>query len=116
MGDYISPYMYMLSVLAADPVHSNIRPYPPTKAMAAKKTIAVVGATGNQGSSVANTFLALPHWHVRALTRTPSSDASRSLAARGVEVVRGDLADPASLVEAFENAHAIFLNTEFWEV
>ncbi|XXG93889.1 hypothetical protein Hte_000138 [Hypoxylon texense] len=82
----------------------------------AKKIIVVIGATGKQGGSVANTFLGLPGWHVRALTRNPSSDASKSLAAKGAEVVRGDLADPSSLAKAFENANAIFLNTDFWEV
>lgn len=82
----------------------------------AKKIIVVIGATGNQGSSVANTFLGLPEWHVRALTRNPSSDASELLAAKGAEVVQGDLAEPSSLAKAFENANAIFLNTDFWEV
>ncbi|KAJ9149882.1 hscarg dehydrogenase protein [Pleurostoma richardsiae] len=79
-----------------------------------RKTIVVVGATGNQGSSVVNAFLKLPHWHVRALTRTPTSDASKSLAAQGAEVVLADLAEPASLTKAFEGANAIFLNTDFW--
>ncbi|KAI1774011.1 hypothetical protein F4818DRAFT_88799 [Hypoxylon cercidicola] len=82
----------------------------------AKKIIVVIGATGKQGGSVANTFLGLPEWHVRALTRNPSSDASGSLAARGAEVVRGDLAEPSTLTKAFENANAIFLNTDFWEI
>ncbi|KAI0012558.1 putative hscarg dehydrogenase [Xylariaceae sp. FL0662B] len=81
----------------------------------AKRIIVVVGAAGNQGSSVANTFLNLPHWHVRALTRNPSSDASKSLATRGAEVIRGDLGEPTSLAKAFENASTIFLNTDFWE-
>ena len=83
--------------------------------MAAKKLIVVTGATGKQGSSVANTFLTLPYWHVRALTRNPSSEASKSLAARGAEVIHADFDDEASLTKAFENAHAIFLNTIFWE-
>ncbi|KAK6833908.1 hypothetical protein PG987_008602 [Apiospora arundinis] len=79
------------------------------------KIIAIVGATGNQGSSVAKTFLTLrPHWHVRALTRDPTSPASRELAAQGAEVVRADLEDPASLEAAVAGAHAVFLNTDFW--
>ena len=79
-----------------------------------KKTIVVIGATGNQGSSVARTFLALPHWHVRCLTRNPSSAAAQSLQDRGAELVQGDLSDPASLTRAFTSAHAIFANTDFW--
>lgn len=81
---------------------------------AAKKTIAVIGATGNQGSSVARTFSALPNWHVRAITRQPSSDKATQLANLGCEVVQADLTDKASLSRAFEGAHAIFLNTDFW--
>ena len=73
----------------------------------------MVGATGNQGSSVAKTFLALSNWHVRCLTRNPSSAASKSLAAQGAEIVQGDLEDQVSLQEAFEGANAIFLNTDF---
>ncbi|KAK7973539.1 NAD(P)-binding protein [Apiospora saccharicola] len=78
---------------------------PPT----GKKTIVVVGATGKQGGSV------LPGWHVRALTRRPASDEARRLSNAGAEVVQGNLEDTASLIEAFEGAHAIFLNTDFWE-
>jgi hypothetical protein len=80
-----------------------------------KKIIAVVGATGNQGSSVAHEFLKLPNWHVRCLTRNPSSSASLALSALGAEVIQADLSDLASLSKAFANASAIFLNTNFWE-
>ncbi|KAE8450585.1 hypothetical protein EG329_005929 [Mollisiaceae sp. DMI_Dod_QoI] len=80
-----------------------------------KKTIVVVGATGNQGSSVAHTFLNLPDWHVRCLTRNPSSSASLALTALGAEVVQADLSDATSLSQAFANANAIFVNTDFWE-
>jgi len=82
--------------------------------MSGKKIIAVVGATGNQGSSVAKTFLALTNWHVRCLTRNPSSNAGKDLANQGAEVVQANLDEPASLAAAFQGAHAIFLNTDFW--
>ncbi|KAI1183870.1 NAD(P)-binding protein [Nemania serpens] len=81
-----------------------------------KKIIAIVGATGNQGSSVAHTFLSLNNWHVRAITRNPSSEKAAQLAKLGYEVVQADLTDVASLSRAFEGVHAIFLNTDFWEV
>lgn len=81
-----------------------------------KKIIVVVGATGNQGSSVAHTFLELPDWHVRCVTRNPSSPASQSLSSLGAEVVKADLADLLSLKQAFQNANAIFVNTDFWEI
>jgi hypothetical protein len=83
--------------------------------MSSKKIIAVVGATGNQGSSVAHTFLQFPStWTVRALTRNPSSANAQALAQKGCEVVRADLEDPESLKAAFAGVHAIFLNTDFW--
>ncbi|KAJ5527627.1 hypothetical protein N7513_011786 [Penicillium frequentans] len=81
----------------------------------AKKIIAVVGATGTQGSSVARTFLTLPNWHVRCLTRSPSSEKAQALASQGAELIQADLDDPESLRQAFAGAHAIFLNTDFWE-
>ena len=35
---------------------------------------------------MARTFLALPEWHVRCLTRNPSSKASQDLVSLGAEV------------------------------
>jgi hypothetical protein len=80
-----------------------------------KKIIAVVGATGNQGSSVAKTFLSLPNWRVRCLTRRASSPKAQALAEQGAEVVEADLNDVTSLAKAFEGAAAIFVNTDFWQ-
>ena len=79
-----------------------------------KQIIVVVGATGKQGSSVAHTFLESPNWHVRCLTRNPSSQASQSLLSLGAEIVQADLSDISSLYPAFANAHTIFANTDFW--
>ncbi|KAF2482193.1 hypothetical protein BDY17DRAFT_325675 [Neohortaea acidophila] len=80
-----------------------------------KKTIAVVGATGNQGSSVARTFLALSNWNVRCLTRDPSKPIAKELASLGAEFITADLSDRSSLAKAFDSVHAIFLNTDFWQ-
>ncbi|GIC94880.1 uncharacterized protein Aud_002210 [Aspergillus udagawae] len=79
-----------------------------------KKIIVITGATGIQGSAVAHTFLPLPTWHVRIITRTPSSPTARALAAAGAEVVQADLSDLNSLRRAFKDATALFLNTDFW--
>lgn len=81
----------------------------------AKKIIAVIGATGIQGSSVARTFLTLHNWHVRCLTRSPSSEKAQTLASQGAELIQADLSDIESLRRAFVGVHAIFLNTDFWE-
>ncbi|KAL2846884.1 hypothetical protein BJY01DRAFT_213148 [Aspergillus pseudoustus] len=78
------------------------------------KTIAIIGATGNQGSSVAHTFLQAPNWRVRAITRNTSSTKAQALAAQGAELAQADLNDLASLEAAFQGAHAVFVNTDFW--
>lgn len=77
--------------------------------MSSKKTIAIVGATGTQGQSVANTFLSLPNWHVRGLTRNTASEKAKALEKAGAEVVAADLNDIESLRRAFAGAHAIFV-------
>lgn len=79
-----------------------------------KKIIAVVAATGTQGSSVAHTFLKLPNWSVRCLTRDPTSEKATKLAELEAEIVKADLEDKESLRQAFNGVHAIFLNTDFW--
>lgn len=65
------------------------------------KTIAVTGATGVQGGSVARKMLA-EGWNVRALTRNPSSAAAQALAEQGAKVVDADIDKPETLDEAFE--------------
>ncbi|HKZ32299.1 MAG TPA: NmrA/HSCARG family protein [Vicinamibacteria bacterium] len=83
----------------------------------AKKTIAVVGATGAQGGGLARAILADPSggFAARALTRDPQSDRAKALAALGAEVVRADVDDPKSLVPAFAGAHGAFCVTFFWD-
>lgn len=69
----------------------------------------------SQGGSVVRTFLTLPGWKVRAITRTPTSAAAQTLASSGADVVQADLDDPRSLDAAFSGAHAIFAVTDFWQ-
>ncbi|MDT0443449.1 NmrA/HSCARG family protein [Streptomyces johnsoniae] len=71
------------------------------------KTVVVLGATGQQGGSVAAALRA-DGWGVRAVVRDPSGHRARSLSASGVETVRGDLGDPESLRAAFSGAHGVF--------
>ncbi|GIC92827.1 NmrA/HSCARG family protein [Aspergillus udagawae] len=82
--------------------------------MATKKIIVILGATGNQGGSVAETFLQEPQWHVRAVTRNPLSTKARALAARGAEIVQADMDAPYTLSSAFDNAQVIFAVSDFW--
>jgi NmrA-like family len=78
------------------------------------KLIVVFGATGGQGSSVVSSFLSEPGWRVRGVTRNTESSASQKLAARGVEMVKADVDDRASLPLAVEGANAVFAVTDFW--
>lgn len=81
------------------------------------KLVVVVGATGNQGGSVARRFLreGTDRFRVRALTRDPGSGPAKELAALGAEVVRADLNDVGSLEAAFKGANVIFSVTNYWE-
>lgn len=83
----------------------------------AKKTIAVIGATGAQGGGLVRAILADRQgpFTARAITRKPDSEAARALADLGAEVVAGDADDPASLERAFAGAHGAFCVTPFWE-
>ena len=81
------------------------------------KIIAVVGATGVQGGGLAKAILADPSsgFSVRAITRDPSKDNAKALAAKGAEVVSANLDDVESLKKAFAGAHGVFGVTNFWE-
>jgi uncharacterized protein YbjT (DUF2867 family) len=85
--------------------------------MANSRVIAVVGATGAQGGSLARAILADPSggFACRAITRDPNKESARAVAAKGAEVVQADLDDPASLQKAFAGAHGAFCVTNFWE-
>lgn len=63
---------------------------------------------------MANTFLKLPEWRVRGVTRNPSSAAAQTFAEKGVELVPADLNDKDSLIAAFQDTNAIFAVTDFW--
>ena len=84
--------------------------------MSARKVIAVVGATGAQGGGLVRAVLEdrSGEFAVRALTRDVNSDAARSLAAAGAEVVAADVDDVKSLERAFAGAYGAFCVTFFW--
>jgi uncharacterized protein YbjT (DUF2867 family) len=71
------------------------------------KVILVTGATGHQGGSALR-HLREKGFSCRALTRDPSSQKARSLVGHGIEVVRGDLTDPASLTRALDGVDGVF--------
>ncbi|KAL2207076.1 NmrA-like family protein [Sarocladium strictum] len=80
------------------------------------KLITIVGITGVQGGSVADTYLATPGWKIRGITRNPKSAAAQAWAAKGIELVQGDLNDADSLKRAFVGSDVIFGVTDFWTI
>jgi uncharacterized protein YbjT (DUF2867 family) len=81
-----------------------------------KKIIAITGATGTQGGSLARAILNDPNseFSVRALTREVNGDKAKELARLGAEVVFCDLDDAASVEKAFTGAYGAFCVTFFW--
>jgi uncharacterized protein YbjT (DUF2867 family) len=81
----------------------------------ADKTVLVTGATGRQGGAVIRRLLS-NGWKLRALTRNSRSTAAQGLARQGIEVVEGDLENPASLERAARGVYGIFSVQDFWSV
>lgn len=71
------------------------------------RPILVTGATGKQGGAVVRALLKAGR-PVRALTRDSGSAAGQALAAQGVNVVKGDFTDPASLDAALAGVDGVF--------
>ncbi len=74
---------------------------------ASARTVAVTGATGRQGSAVVRALL-VEGWPVRGVTRDPTRGRARALAALGVDMVRADMEDPASLDRAFHGVYGVY--------
>ncbi|MEV0085190.1 NAD(P)H-binding protein [Saccharopolyspora sp. NPDC050642] len=73
--------------------------------MTARATILVTGATGNVGRQILAHLLAKPDVAIRAMVRTPAMADLPD----GVEVVRGNLAEPESLHGCLRGVDAVFL-------
>ena len=69
-----------------------------------KKTILVIGATGQAGNGVAMHLLSAGKWQLRALTRNAANPVAQELAAAGVEVMEGNLLERASIKRAVDGA------------
>jgi uncharacterized protein YbjT (DUF2867 family) len=84
--------------------------------MGTKRIIAVVGATGSQGGSVARAILhdRAAEFCVRALTRQPSGERAQALGRLGANVVHADADDLGSLKQAFAGVHGAYCMTDFW--
>src|SRR6185503_14332675 len=82
--------------------------------MTSDRTILIAGVTGKQGGAVAR---ALPGtgFHLRGLTRRPDSEPAAALARRGVDVVKGDFDDEATLRRALAGVWGVFGVQNTWE-
>ncbi len=77
------------------------------------KIILVTGATGQQGGAVTRHLLK-KGWKVRALVRDPNNSAAKALAMQGVELIKGDLNDQASIENALKGAYGVYSVQNFW--
>src|SRR5438128_6606664 len=71
------------------------------------RTILITGVTGNQGGAVAQALQG-SGFRLRGLTRKPESEEAATLARNGVDVVKGDLDDEATLRRALAGAWGVF--------
>ena len=76
------------------------------------KIVAVVGGTGNLGSSVATSLQDNDQFKVRVLSRDPSTPKAAQLSRLGVEVVRADFWNSKDLAQAFQGCWGLFINID----
>jgi uncharacterized protein YbjT (DUF2867 family) len=79
------------------------------------RTVLVTGATGRQGGAVIRHMLS-KGWKLRALTFKAQGAAVQSLIDQGIEVVRGNMEDPASLEPAMRGVYGVYSVQDFWSV
>ncbi|KAF9891229.1 hypothetical protein FE257_004793 [Aspergillus nanangensis] len=74
--------------------------------------IAVVGGTGNLGSSVAISLHKNPSFQVRVLSRDANGPKAKRLSDLGITVMTANNWNPASLQRAFEGCWGVFINID----
>jgi uncharacterized protein YbjT (DUF2867 family) len=75
--------------------------------MKSGRTILITGVTCNQGGAVARSLKGTG-FHLRGLTRKPDSERAAAMARQGVDIVKGDLDDDATLRPALADAWGVF--------
>jgi len=71
------------------------------------RTILITGVTGQQGGAVARALHGTG-FRLRGLTRKPDGERAAALARNGVEIIKGDLDDEATLRRALAGAWGVF--------
>ena len=75
--------------------------------MTSDRTILITGVTGNQGGAVAQALQGAG-FHLRGLTRKPDGERAAALARQGIDIVKGNLDDEATLRRALAGAWGVF--------
>src|ERR1700726_1527137 len=75
--------------------------------MTSDRTILITGVTGNQGGAVAQALQGAG-FHLRGLTRKADGERTAALARQGIDIVKGDLDDEATLRRALAGAWGVF--------
>ena len=81
-----------------------------------QRTILVTGATGRQGGAVIDALLSDPQgspFKIYGLTRDKNSPAALRVAERGVEMISGNVADPAPIFANLTNAFDAIFSVTF---
>jgi uncharacterized protein YbjT (DUF2867 family) len=79
------------------------------------KTVLITGATGRQGGAAIRHMLP-KGWKLRALTFKADGVAVQRLTDQGIEVVKGNMEDPASLDRAARGVYGVYSVQDFWSV
>jgi len=79
------------------------------------KAVLITGATGRQGGAVIR-YMLPKRWRLRALVFKADNATVEKLTEQGLDVVRGDLEDPASLERAVRGVYGVYSVQDFWSV
>ena len=82
--------------------------------MTSDRTILITGVTGHQGGAVAQALRG-SGFHLRGLTRKPDGERAAALAGHGVDIVKGDFDDEATLRRALSGVWGVFGVQNTWE-
>ncbi|MGI9341360.1 MAG: NmrA/HSCARG family protein [Gammaproteobacteria bacterium] len=99
--------IFLMAWFSSPPGESDV-----AKTAPESRLILVGGATGRQGGAVVDELLSRG-LNVRGMTRKPDGAKALALAARGIEIVRADYGDPASLQAAMAGVDGVFFYTAF---
>src|SRR5882724_4749937 len=103
--------VYVINSLDINIIDANLTVVKPRRrefqSMTSDRTILITGVTGKQGGAVAQALRG-SGFYLRGLTRNPDSERAAELARHGIDLVKGDLDDEATLRRALAGAWGVF--------